>query len=192
MMSKNLLTATLLPVLMLVAIRVEPCLGGPEMNPLIAPTATEWQHFNKMTDPQLEKLWTFEWQRGHRNLGDWSWQWRMGWLQRCEVNVLPDLCPKILSAGLKDDAMVVRAEAATRIGKRYAGKPSKKLLYELSNAYRNNRNSRHGNPLFVCERILEAMQNIGGEKFHDIAEKLASKHQATQSYWAKIKGRQKN
>ena len=124
-------------------------------------------------------------------MGAWAWQWRIGWLERCETNVMPDLCSQILASGLKDEAMVVRADAASRIGKRYEGKPSKIISDELTHAYRDARNSRHGNPLFVCERILGAMHQIGGEPLNKIATRLASQHPETKSYWAKIKGRQK-
>lgn len=166
--------------------------GFPEFNPLIAPTKTEWQYFHKMTDAQLIKLWTFEQQRGHRNLGAWAWQWRIGWLERCETNVMPDLCSQILASGLKDEAMVVRADAASRIGKRYEGKPSKLISDELTHAYRDARNSRHGNPLFVCERILGAMHQIGGEPLNKIATRLLRSTQKPSRIGQKLKDVRKN
>lgn len=194
MKSSNSRTAratALTMALTIAALTAPPLLAAAEFNPMVAPSKMEWQQFHKMSDAQLRKLWTFQEKKGHHELKNWTWQWRMAWLQRCETKSMPELCPSLLSAGLKDEAMVVRADAATRIGRRYEGQPSKQLSEELTRAYSDTRNSRHGNPLFVCERILEAMQHVGGENLQKTAARLASQHPQTLSYWAKIKNSQK-
>jgi hypothetical protein len=190
-MTRSLLGRVLMAILATTAIEFHPCQAAPEFSPKSSPSKAEWQHFHKMTETQLMKLWTYESQRGHKALGDWSWEWRMGWLQRCASHSLPDLCSVLLFSGLKDEAMAVRAEAATQIGRRFEGKPSNKLTAELSKAYIDVRNSRHGNPLFVCDRILEAMERIGGANMQKTAAVLALQHPQTQSYWSKINGKNK-
>lgn len=155
-------------------------------DPLVPPSKAEWQHFHKMSDADLTKFWTFQGQRGHQKLSAWSWQWRIGWIQRCGGRGLQEICQTILLDGLNDNAMVVRAESATKIGQRYAGKPSPSLIKALQNAYNDPRNSRHGNPLFVYERILEALRNFADPEAAKVAQKLASRHPTTKAYWASI------
>lgn len=183
--SKATWTLAMATALTIACLGARPLHGAPQFNPMEAPTKMEWQQFHKMSDSQLRKLWTFKGKNGHHELKNWAWQWRMAWLQRCETKSMPELCPSLLFTGLKDEAMVVRADAATRIGKRYEGQPSDQLSEELTHAYSDTRNSRHGNPLFVCERILEAMQRVGGENLQKIAAKLALQHPETKSFWAR-------
>lgn len=163
-----------------------PTLLGAEFDPKTPPSKPEWQHFHKMTDAELTKLWVFQTQRGHKKLADWSWQWRMGWMQRCGTSEMNSICPQILLEGLADNAMVIRAEAATRIGKRFAGTATPEILRALEKAYKDPRNSRNGNPLFVYERILEALSNLKDVRATKIASRLASKHPDTTAYWARI------
>ena len=160
-----------------------------EFEPKSAPAKAEWQHFHKMSDAQLTKLWSFQASRGSKGLNDWSWQWRMGWIQRCGTHNMGAICQPILVSGLKDEAMVVRAEAATRIGDRFAGKSTRSIVDALSLAYRDPRNTRNGSPLFVCDRILEALRKIGGNRASKVAARLAKAYPETSVYWAKISRR---
>ena len=152
----------------------------------IPPTKAEWQHFHKMSDSEAIKFWKFQADRGVKRLRDWSWQWRMGWINRCSAGLKDSVCKGILLDGLLDNAMVIRAEAATSIGKRFAGKANSELLVALQNAYVDPRNSRNGNPLFVYERILEALNNLGDERAVKIATRLADSHDDTKAYWGNI------
>jgi hypothetical protein len=80
--------------------------------------------------------------------------------------------------------MVVRAEAATALGKINRGKPNEQVVRELADAYRDTRNIRNGTPLFVCDRILEALHDIGGQTSLTTASRLAKRHPATAQYWS--------
>jgi hypothetical protein len=160
-----------------------------EFEPKSAPAKAEWRHFHKMSDAQLTKLWSYQTGRGNKSLADWSWQWRMGWLQRCGAQTMGTICQSILLTGLKDEAMVVRAEAATRIGERFAGKSNPALIDALAAAYRDKRNTRNGSPLFVCDRILEALRKIGGKRASKVAARLAKTYPETSVYWSKISRR---
>ena len=182
----------LLTSIALFAVAVLPLINAPcqaaraEFDPMTAPTKQEWQHFHKMSEAELAKLWSFQQSRGTKRLGDWAWQWRMGWLQRCGQQSMNRICSEILLNGLKDDAMVVRAEAAARIGDRFAGKTTPALIKALSAAYKDARNTRNGSPLFVCDRILEALRKIGGKRAIAVASDLAKAYPETSEYWAKI------
>ena len=149
-----------------------------------APTKSEWQYFHKMTGTKLTELWNFQAKRGSNTVGSWAWQWRLGWVKQCTIHSMPQICPQILKEALKDDAMVVRAEAATALGKMNRGKPNEQVIRELADAYRDTRNMRNGTPLFVCDRILEALHNIGGQTSLTTASRLAKRHPATSKYWS--------
>jgi hypothetical protein len=155
-------------------------------DPKIQPSKAEWQHFHKMSDPEAVKFWRFQTDRGVKRLRDWSWQWRMGWIKKCSVGLKDSVCKGILLDGLLDNAMVIRAEAASSLGKRFAGKSNSELLVALQNAYVDPRNSRNGNPLFVYERILEALNNLSDPRAIKIATKLANSHEDTKAYWGNI------
>lgn len=158
-------------------------------DPKIPPTKAEWQYFHNMTDSEAMKFWKFQTGRGARSLRDWSWQWRMGWIKRCASGLKESLCKGMLLDGLVDNAMVIRAEAATSLGKRFAGKPSSEILVALQNAYVDPRNSRNGNPLYVYERVLDALAKLDDPRAQTIATKLANSHEETKSYWSKLSKR---
>jgi hypothetical protein len=155
-------------------------------DPIAAPSSAEWRHFHQMTDKKKLDLWRYQTARG-LGLGQWAWQWRIGWVKHCvNRDTNPTICPIILSAALKDKAMVVRAEAATVIGQRFEKRPTKELIEELRHAFHDPRNRRRGEPLFVCGRILEALQKIGGQHSIDTATKLAQSKPSTKAYWSKL------
>ena len=151
------------------------------------PTKDEWQHFNKMRPGQLVALWQFQESRGNKTLGTWAWQWRLGWVRQCGQNSLAQICPQILQQGLSDDAMVVRAESAHTLGLLNRGKPNKALVQSLAKSYADPRNNRNGSPLFVCDRILGALRNIGGDYAEETATRLANKHPSTALFWSKMR-----
>ena len=161
-------------------------IAGEPLDITVQPSKAEWQHFNKMNQAQLSKLWQFQVGRGHKSLGDWAWQWRLGWIRQCLGGALPKLCPEILQQGLTDEAMVVRAEAATALGVIYRGQANERIIKNLAKSFMDPRNVRRGSPLFVCDRILAALRNIGGELADETATRLANKHPSTAAYWAKM------
>jgi hypothetical protein len=155
-------------------------------SPMAAPSTAEWQHFHQMTENKKIELWRFQSGRGV-TLAQWAWQWRIGWVRQCErPESLATLCPGLLSAALQDKAVVVRAEAATVIGRRFEKHPNKQIVEELRTAFHDPRNRRGGEPLFVCDRILEALRSIGGRHSIDTATKLAQTMPATKAYWNKL------
>ena len=155
-------------------------------SPVSTPSTDEWRHFHQMSDSKRLALWKFQTSRGF-NLGSWAWQWRIGWIRQCEKpEAMPSVCPGLLTAGLKDDAMVVRAEAATILGRRFEKNPKKSVIDDLSLAFGDPRNQRGGEPLFVCGRILEALRKIGGKRAVNTATKLAAMKPATKAYWDKL------
>lgn len=162
-----------------------------EFVPATPPTKSEWQYFHKMTGTKLTDLWNFQVKRGSKTIGSWAWQWRLGWVKQCTIHSMPQICYTILKEALQDEAMVVRAEAATALGKINRGKPNEQVIRELSDAYRDTRNLRNGAPLFVCDRILEALHEIGGQTSLSTASRLAKHHPATSKYWSLI-SRSKN
>ena len=173
-------------VLILMATYNQPLRAGAEFNPTTPPTKAEWTHFNKLTEARRTSLWNYQSARGHKTLGAWAWQWRMGWIRHCGTESMAGACQTILKDGLKDEAMVVRAEAATVIGAKYEGRENKDVVSALAAAYKDPRNSRNGSPLFVCDRILEALAKINGNRATRTAEKLAKSHPQTANYWAKL------
>jgi hypothetical protein len=156
--------------------------------PSSAPTASEWQRFNAMTESERSNVWRHFSSRGV-GFPQWSWQWRIGWVRSCGVKVPTDIpCPSILSAALKDDAAVVRAESAQAIGARYRNQYDPKVAVELEAAFKDPRNVRQGKPLFVCDRVLMALRQMGDRRALSKADKLAGTFDHTKDYWRKIKG----
>ena len=150
-----------------------------------APNKGDWQRMRSMSEPELTKLWEFHHAQG-KHLSNWAWQWRMGWLQTCNTPSHPKRCLEIFSEGVRDPAMVVRAEAATQIGGLYENSKNVQAVEWLKTAWRNPNNIRGGKPLFVCERILQSLRRIGGKDAHTIATKFASEYPETKVYLRKL------
>jgi hypothetical protein len=150
------------------------------------PSPRDWQHFFSMTDSERKKLWIVQKNQGHTYV-DWAWQWRIGWIRAC-ARSQKTYCGRIMAQGLQDPAMVVRAEAATRIGDRFEGTASDYPLSVtlLARAYKHPANSRHGKPMFVHFRILDALNRIGGSKALAHGDELAQDYPQTAAYWQKV------
>jgi hypothetical protein len=177
-----------LPAIIYMALTVTGLSAKQALDITTPPSKAEWQHFNKMNRAQLQKLWQFQVARGHNQLSHWAWQWRLGWIKQCTHQSLDAICSNILKEGLKDDAMVVRAEAATALGVIYGGTANQLITNDLATAFLDPRNVRRGSPLFVCDRILLAISKIGGDHAKRLASKLANQYPATAAYWAKVQG----
>jgi len=142
----------------------------------------------KADDVWRKSLWSYYKIQG-KNLSDWSWGWRMGWVRKCGVT-RAKYCNSVLKQGLFDDAAVVRAESASRIGIKYRDTKSKKIIKLLGKAYRNQANYRRGKPLFVQQRILFAISSLGGKYAKKMGKKIAKSHNGNLAYWKKIDKRQ--
>lgn len=148
------------------------------------PSPADWRYFIRAQEKDREQLWTTHALQGTR-LGDWSWGWRLGWVRTCDTSQR-EFCRDILATALFDRALVVRAEAATRIGRRLEGTGDQANLDLLARSFRESRNFRHGHPLFVQHRILFAIHRIGGPYAADLGVKLSSSHPETKSFWKKL------
>lgn len=149
------------------------------------PAPADWRYFLKATDADRAKLWTY-----HENLGvklsGWAWGWRLGWVRACgDSDSL--LCQDILRQALFDKALVVRAEAATRFGRRFEGSSDHNVITLLSRAYADPRNMRGGKPLYVQSRILFALHRVGGDEAVQAGKRLSLSHPDAKSYWARLK-----
>lgn len=154
-------------------------------DPTASPGQSDWQRFHILTDRERTDLWQY-----HANqklkLKDWAWQWRLGWLRTCGFNVRERYCDGVLLEGLQDPAMVVRAEAATQFAHAHAGSRATQDVAVLVKSYVRPDNFRNGKPLFVCEQILRALQEIGGAEAIKSAKQLASKDPHTKKYWSML------
>ncbi len=148
------------------------------------PKKSDWRYFIKAAEADREKLWSYHVKAGHA-LGQWSWGWRLGWVRTCSESKA-DFCGRILRSALFDKALVVRGEAATRFGRRFDGSGNADAVTLLADAYRNEKNTRNGTPLYVQERILFALHEIGGAQAAKAGLRLAATHPTTTVYWKKL------
>ena len=155
-----------------------------EFNLNSAPARPDWQYFIQAPEAERERLWLYQTARG-KHLRDWSWGWRLGWVRVCGKSQRP-FCGTVLKEALFDRALVVRAEAATRIGRLYEGSHRSDVVKLLSAAFRDVRNRRHGKPMFVQTRILYALRQIGGSEALRVGQQLANDHPLVRSYWEKL------
>ncbi len=149
------------------------------------PTAPDWQHFHRRSPAQRQQLWEHHAGRG-KKLGHWHWAWRIGWARSCAVDSA-SYCLDVLKAAMQDRALFVRAEAAVRWGQRFRGTSNPQAITILADAYANPRNLRNGKPLIVQERVLFALQEIGGEQARQRATALAASSPTTKDYWQRIR-----
>jgi hypothetical protein len=148
------------------------------------PSKSDWRYFIRAPERVREDLWLRHARAGKR-LAHWSWGWRLGWVRVCGGSERP-LCAEILKEALFDKALVVRAEAATRVGTRFAGSADTRVVALLEQAFRNKHNLRGGRPLFVQQRILYALHQVGDEGQRERATTLAASHKDTQTYWRRL------
>jgi len=82
--------------------------------------------------------------------------------------------------------MVVRAEVVDLLAKRDAGTKNLQSIQALEKAFLNKWNYRNGKPMFIQQRILFAMQKIGGTIAIKRAGALANRDEYSKAYWQKI------
>ncbi len=131
-----------------------------EINIKRNPTPQEWQYFLRNSLELQKNIWEKHQQRGVV-FADWSWAWRILWLKSCGLSQMQH-CQGIMQDGLRDAALVVRAEAITQLGLRYRNSHNRAALDKLTQAAREPRNFRNGKPMFIHKNIKLAQRRIKG------------------------------
>ena len=149
-------------------------------------SAGDWGHFKQQSFARKKELWNYHQALG-KTLNSWHWQWRIGWIQSCgaSVKILTDShgpCPKILSQGARDKALVVRSEVVRVYGHVFAGSGRKKVIHSLADMFSDPRNYRHKKPLFIAKDIIYAMEKIGGSYGRNAARRLARPYPSLRKY----------
>jgi len=154
-------------------------------DPRNTPSRGDWQRFHILTDSDRKELWMSQARENPgMRLQDWSWQWRLGWLRACGKNPTHSYCEGILRQGLQDPAAMVRAEAAMQFSQsRQRKNVRSEDIAALVASYERPDNQRDGKPLFVCERILDALYRLDTPQARSQAAQLAKRHPKTLSYW---------
>ena len=124
------------------------------------PDQLEWQYFLRNGLELQKNIWEAQ-QRKGVSFADWSWGWRILWLKSCEQSQMQH-CEGIMTAGLNDAALVVRAEAITQLGLRHQNSRNKAVLDKLAQAAREPRNFRNGKPMFIHQNIKLAQHRVAG------------------------------
>lgn len=148
------------------------------------PAPRDWKAFHKAPPAFRQALWTYHQKRGIGFKG-WSWGWRMGWVRAC-AQAPTGYCSSVLNEALADKALVVRAEAATQLGRIYDGTKDRDIANKLIVALKNPKNFRAGKPLFVQQRILFALHQIGNKDTASEVKKVASGHPDLAVYWQRV------
>jgi len=161
-----------------------PTAPNPEFDVTTEPAQPDWRYFIRAPETEREKLWEYQLHRG-KHLRHWSWGWRLGWIRACSRSTRP-YCNGVMREALFDRALVVRAEAATRLGRLHEGSQRDDMIDLLVSAYKDTRNRRRGKPMFVQTRILYAIHQIGGPKARSVGDTLASEHELVRRYWQKL------
>ena len=157
-------------------------LGGLDIK--TEPTPKDWKYFHAMSPRDHQNLWERHEESGIK-FRDWSWSWRIGWIRVCTFRP-EDYCQGLLIGGLWDQALLVRAEAAYRIGNRYAGTENTSAIEILTKAFSNGKNWRNGKPLKIQNKIIHALYKIGGEGGVLAAKSLAASSDDTKVYFSKL------
>ena len=148
------------------------------------PAPADWRFFLKAPEASRESLWAHHAKLGH-HLREWSWGWRLGWVRTCAKSARV-YCNDVLKEALFDRAAVVRGEAAARIGTRYEGTKRPDVTALLLDAGKLPGNYRNRTPLYVMQRILFALSQVGGETALSGAATLANAHPTTKKYWSHV------
>lgn len=148
-----------------------------------SPSAENWKTFFKLSDREKAEEWTALEKKGLSFEG-LAWEWKLAWVRSCTFSSTQD-CSKIVQLGLFDKALVVRAEAATRLGQRFADSGHMPAIRLLKTAYGIQQNTRSKEPMFVQYRILQALNQIGGEG-RQVGKQLAMNSDSLHKYWTRL------
>lgn len=146
----------------------------------------EWETFLNAKQSERHKLWQLQTSKGRR-LKNWNWTWRIAWVRVCAQSSKA-YCGEIMNEALVDQALVVRAEAVSRLGDRFenTGFQYENVIRAIEKAYDHPGNIRNGKPLYIKEKIINTLNRITNEPKSKRIEKLAKKHPSTFEYWKKI------
>ena len=162
----------------------------PYLSHTVEPSRQAWQTFMLSRTDRLEELWNFHQAGGHR-LKDWHWGWRLGWIRVCSKSYARKrpmhICSGIVREGLRDKALLVRAEAASETGRQFQGKPNMQVIEDLKRTAANPANFRNGTPVIVHRRILAALYAIGGESAFATGDTIANTHPDSLKFWQSLK-----
>ncbi len=148
------------------------------------PKALDWKNFFESSDISKKQMWN-KLVKKQQNFKELHWSWRMAWVKSCTFSN-ENYCLSLLKEALiKDKALVVRAEAASRIGDRFEKSANKDAVDLLQLSFKNGSNTRNNKPLFIQTRILDSIYRIGGKHGLVIATKLAETSDETKDYWKK-------
>ncbi len=148
------------------------------------PQKRDWQSFHKAEPAFRAALWKYH-QNRQIQFRNWAWGWRMGWVRACSRDP-QGYCADILENALSDKALVVRAEAATQLGRIFDNTKNENFSNLLVQALNNKKNFRNKKPLFVQQRILFAIKQIGNENAIKQSEIVSKSHPDLAAYWTKI------
>jgi hypothetical protein len=149
------------------------------------PSPADWEYFFKLDETTRMKLWAYH-QKRERKLGHWSWEWRLAWVRTC-MKSDKNYCEKVIEQALEDKALVVRAETATRLGTKHAGSKNRDIVNKLAAAFQHPGNQRNGRPMYIQQRILYAISEVGGDYATQTGARLASTNSSTSTYWGKLR-----
>jgi hypothetical protein len=150
------------------------------------PSPQDWRYFLKLSTQSQELLWRSFVKKGV-NLRDWSWAWRLGWIRACTGNQ-NKFCEQIFNDGLQDRALVVRAEAITALGRNYEKTEREEIVRKIALAAADKRNFRNKRPMYISQRAIFSLHNVGGEKALKEASKIARTDPVLEVYFKKIYG----
>lgn len=144
---------------------------------------SDWNYFFSAKPKWRLSLWEYH-QKLDNNLADWHWTWRIGWIKACTKKEDLQLkhCKEVIKQGIKDKALVVRAEIVAHLSTIYGGTQNSEIVELLKSLYQDNRNNRNGEPLYIQKQIIYALKDIGGTKAAKTAAVLAKSHPITESY----------
>ena len=164
-----------------------------QLNYQEAPTKTEWQFFIKSPKEFKSRLWVDSQSGEKKGLAVWSWQWRLGWLRACKKFAdlpkakNPKWCKTIEKLAVRDNALVVRSEAVQVLKSKSSFYSEKRLLKLIQMAFEHPGNYRNKKPLFIINRILFALHELGTPKALKLLSHLSSKDPRLREYAKKLK-----
>jgi hypothetical protein len=176
---------TFFPLNRVMAVEKIPRKLSPDFAISDAPGRDDWRFFMNNSAKFHQDLWLYYKKQG-KTLADWSWGWRLGWVDVCFASH-EAWCWEVYKSALMDSALVVRSEAAVKLGTRFRSTGNARVVDLLTQAYQNPENIRNSKPLFVQHRILFALREIGGKKTLETASRLAQSEAETAAYWKKIR-----
>lgn len=148
------------------------------------PSHEDWRYFLKLTDEAQEKIW-ISFSQKKVQLKDWSWAWRIGWIKACTSNQR-SFCDTVLKEAMKDRALVVRAEAVTALGRIYEKSQRSDIIARIALLGSDSRNMRNKQPMYIQQRVIFSLRNIGGDEAKKAAWKIAASDESLKAYFHKV------